>query len=491
MITLTLAEVADAVGGRLVGGADPARSVTGPVVVDSRAVTPGALFVALPGEHVDGHAFTASAVAAGAVASLVGRDTGVPGVLVDDPLVAVGLLARRVVTSVADLRIVGLTGSSGKTSTKDVLAALLRRLGPTVAPEGSFNNELGLPLTALRADGASRYLVAEMGARAPGNITYLCGVTPPHVGVVLNVGAAHAGEFGSREVTARTKGELVEALPPTGVAVLNADDPLVARMADRTAARVVFFGEDAGAHVRARDVVLDDLARPRFELETSAGRVPVSLRLHGEHHVSNALAAAAVAMELGLGLEEIAEELGATDAGSRWRMEVIHRRDGVTLVNDAYNANPDSVRVALEALAVMGRPSRGEPRRTWAVLGEMRELGQDAPAEHEAVGRMAVRLDVSHLVAVGEGGRMINEGAVREGAAAGSAWVPDIAAARELLREGLRPGDVVLVKASRGVGLERLVDGLLEDVSSSPGGDGGPGVPRPGIPSASRVETVL
>jgi len=464
VIRLTLAEVAEATGGRLTGGAVPAARVTGGVLVDSRAVGAGDLFVALPGERVDGHDYARAAVGAGAVAVLAGRETGVPSVVVDDPQAALGALARAVVDRLDAMTVVAVTGSSGKTSTKDLLRVLLSRLGPTVAPEGSFNNEIGAPLTALRADEGTRYLVAEMGARMPGNIAYLCSVTPPAVSVVLNVGTAHVGVFGSRDVIAATKGEIVEALDADGVAVLNADDPLVAAMATRTRGRVVLFGESATADVRAADVRLDATARPRFRLEAPAGAAEVALALHGEHNVSNALAAAAVALELGLGLDDVADALGTARATSRWRMEVTERPDGVTVVNDAYNANPDSVRAALKALAAMGRAPGpgGRPRRTWAVLGEMLELGEDSRGEHDAIGRLAVRLDISRLVAVGAGARPYHQGASHEGSwGEESAWVPDLEAALEVLRTDLAPGDVVLVKASRSVGLDRLAARLL------------------------------
>jgi UDP-N-acetylmuramoyl-tripeptide--D-alanyl-D-alanine ligase len=479
VIRLSLAAVAAATGGRLAGGADPGTTVSGAVVIDSRAVGPGDLFVALPGERVDGHDYARAAVAAGAVAVLAGRETGVASVVVDDPQAALGALARAVVDRLPALRVVAVTGSSGKTSTKDLLRVLLSRLGPTIAPEGSFNNEIGAPLTALRADEGTRYLVAEMGARMPGNIAYLCSVTPPSVSVVLNVGTAHVGVFGSRDVIALTKGEIVEALDSGGIAVLNVDDPLVAAMAGRTRGRVVRVGESPAADVRATQVRLDPAARPRFRLRTSRGSADVALALHGEHHVPNALAAAAVAVELGLGVDEVAAGLSAAGAASRWRMEVTERPDGVTVVNDAYNANPDSVRAALKALAAMGRapgPDGGR-RRTWAVLGEMLELGEDSAAEHDSLGRLAVRLDISRLVAVGEGARPLHQGASHEGSwGEESAWVPDLEAALELLRSDLAPGDVVLVKASRSVGLERLAAQLLESpitVGGRPAGAAG------------------
>ncbi|MGZ4627151.1 MAG: UDP-N-acetylmuramoyl-tripeptide--D-alanyl-D-alanine ligase, partial [Kineosporiaceae bacterium] len=401
---------------------------------------------------------------------------------VDDQLAALAALARHVVDRLPRLVVVGVTGSSGKTSSKDLLAVLLDDLGPTVAPQGSFNNEIGLPLTALRCDPSTRYLVAEMGARMPGNIAYLCRITPPDVAVVLNVGAAHAGVFGSREETARTKGELPEALTEQGVAVLNADDPLVVAMAGRTRGRVVRFGLGPDADVRAEDVRLDGWSRPSFTLRTPRGDASVSLTLHGEHHVANALAAAAVALEAGTTPGRVAELLGRARPTSRWRMEVTTRGDGVTVVNDAYNANPDSVRAALRALAGMGRPDEGPRRRTWAVLGEMLELGDTALAEHDAVGRLAVRLDVSRLVAVGEGARAVHTGASHEGSwGEESAWVPDAAAALELLRAELRPGDVVLVKASRSIGLDQVATALLADVPPAPR----PAAPGP--PGGARV----
>ncbi|MFI9326331.1 UDP-N-acetylmuramoyl-tripeptide--D-alanyl-D-alanine ligase [Kitasatospora sp. NPDC052868] len=467
MIALTLAEVAAAVGGTL-DGADPDTVVTGPVEVDSRKVRPGGLFAAFVGEHVDGHDYADTAVAAGAVAVLASRPLGVPAVLVDSVVDALGKLARTVVARADDTTVVALTGSAGKTSTKDMIAQLLQRRGLTVYPPGSLNNEIGHPMTALRVEAGTRHLVMEMGARHKGDIEYLTSITPPRIGLVLNVGTAHVGEFGSQEAIAEAKGELVEALPADGAAILNADDPLVRAMASRTRARVVFFGESREAHVRAQDVRLDSTGRPSFTLTTPAGSAPVQLRLYGEHHVSNALAAAAVAVELGMSVDDTAEALSEADALSRWRMEVVDRADGVTVVNDAYNANPDSMRAALRALVSMG--GRGpERRRTWAVLGEMRELGEESLAEHDAIGRLAVRLDVTKLVAVGGREAACMElGARNEGSwGEESVLVSDADAAVELLRSQLQPGDVVLVKASRSVGLEKVAEELLADGAAS------------------------
>ncbi|WP_372666954.1 UDP-N-acetylmuramoyl-tripeptide--D-alanyl-D-alanine ligase [Amycolatopsis kentuckyensis] len=484
MIVLSLAEIADVVGGRL-HRADPGAQVTGTVEFDTRKLTPGGLFVALPGEKVDGHDFAAQAVEAGAVAVLAAREVDAPAIVVPPigageahersvaltgdkdgsgaaVLAALAKLARFVVQRLAEgtLTVVGVTGSSGKTSTKDLIAQLLEPLGPTVAPPGSFNNELGHPWTALRADAETRHLVLELSARGPGHIAHLAEIAPPRIGAVLNVGSAHVGEFGSREGIAKTKGELVEALPEDGVAVLNLDDPLVAAMASRTKARVVFFGESASAQVRAENITLDDQARASFRLVTPAGAADVALPLHGEHHVSNALAAAAIALELGSSPDEVAARLSAVQRRSARRMEVVTREDGVTILNDSFNANPESMRAGLKALAAMTRDSG---RRSWAVLGVMGELGADAVTAHDEIGRLVVRLNIAKLVVIGPEAAAMHQGAHQEGSwGEESALVPDVEAAIALLHDQLRPGDVVLVKASKAAGLWRVAEALLE-----------------------------
>ncbi|KDQ66682.1 UDP-N-acetylmuramoyl-tripeptide--D-alanyl-D-alanine ligase [Streptomyces halstedii] len=466
MIALSLAEIADIVGGQPHDMPDRSRTVTGPVVIDSREVRQGSLFAAFAGERVDGHDYARRAVEAGATAVLASRPVGVPAIVVDDVVAALGALARTVVERLGTA-VVALTGSAGKTSTKDLIAQLLAHKAPTVWTPGSLNNEIGLPLTALSATAETRHLVLEMGARGVGHIRYLAELTPPRIGLVLNVGTAHIGEFGSRETIARAKGELIEALPEDGVAVLNADDPLVRAMSSRTRARVVLFGEAAEADVRGENVRLTDDGRPAFALHTPTGCSDVTLRLYGEHHVSNALAAAAVAHELGMSVTEIAEALSEAGTLSRWRMEVTERPDGVTVVNDAYNANPESMKAALRALAAMGRAARATGGRTWAVLGQMAELGDASLAEHDAVGRLAVRLNVSKLVAVGgQEASWLQLGAYNEGSwGEESVHVSDAQAAVDLLRSELRPGDVVLVKASRSVGLEKVALALLENAT--------------------------
>ncbi|MGX4653060.1 UDP-N-acetylmuramoyl-tripeptide--D-alanyl-D-alanine ligase [Micromonospora sp. SCSIO 07396] len=468
MIPLSLAEVAAAVGGRL-HAADPDTRVTGPVEFDSRRLAAGALFVAFPGERVDGHDYAAGAVAEGAVAVLGTRELpGVPMVLVDDALAALGRLARAVVDRLPALTVIGLTGSSGKTTTKDLIAQLAVRLGPTVAPPGSFNNELGHPYTALQATGQTRYLVMEKGARGVGHVRYLCDVVPPRISVVLNVGVAHLGEFGSVENIALAKGELVEALPADGLAVLNADDPLVAAMASRTAARVVRYGESADADVRAVDVTLDGQGRPAYTLVTPEGTAPVRLGLTGRHQVSNSLAAAAVARELGMPLAELAAALGDLGLVSTRRMDVFTRPDGVTVIDDSYNANPASTAVALRALAGMHRGGR-----TFAALGYMAELGAYEDEGHREVGRLAAELGVDRLLVVGEPAAPIHEGATAVSDWGGeSVLLTDQAAAVEVLRSELRPGDVVLVKGSRYRTWE-VADALRADVPGDGAGAGG------------------
>jgi UDP-N-acetylmuramoyl-tripeptide--D-alanyl-D-alanine ligase len=458
VIPLTLAEIAEATGGTVHG--DPALTVTAPAFVDSRLAEPGGLFVAVPGEHVDGHDYAADAIAAGAAAVLGSRSLDVPTVVVPDPVEALGRLAGHVVRRLSRTRVIALTGSQGKTSTKDLIAQLLARTGPTVATEGSFNNEIGLPLTVLRADARTENLVLEMGARGIGHIGLLCRIAPPRIALVLNVGKAHLGEFGSQEAIARAKGEIVEALPEDGTALLNADDPLVAAMAGRTGAAVRTFGESPSADVRLSGLSLDDLGRPSFALAADHETAHVALPLVGEHQAQNAVAAAAVALACGMRLADVAAGLAEVRPVSRWRMEVHERADGVTVINDAYNANPDSMRAALKALAAIGR-SRGG--RTVAVLGEMRELGATTLEEHDAVGRLAVRLDIARLLVVGEPARPMHLGASLEGSwGEESAFVPDQDAALAWLHENLVPGDVVLFKASRAAALEKLAEAVLE-----------------------------
>jgi UDP-N-acetylmuramoyl-tripeptide--D-alanyl-D-alanine ligase len=476
VIPLKLSTIAEVVGGQLHG---PDALVSAPAFVDSRLVEQGGLFVAIAGEHVDGHAYAAGAVAAGAAGVLGSRATGAPTVVVPDPVAALGKLARHVRDALPDLTVLALTGSQGKTGTKDFLTQVLSAAGETVATAGNFNNELGVPLTVLRATPSTRFLVVEMGARGIGHIAYLCEIARPDIAAVINVGTAHLGEFGSREAIAQAKGEIIEGLPADGVAVLNADDPLVAAMAPRTRAQVFWWGagpegtQMAGT-VETGPVELDELGRPAAEFSVAAGaeapstNARVQLLEIGAHQVLNAAAAAAMALGAGVEAPTILSALEKARSLSRWRMEVHDRPDGVTVINDAYNANPDSMHAALDALAGIGDRSG---RRTIALLGEMRELGPDAPAAHAGVGEYAATVGVDVLLVIGEAAAPMLEGAANVTSWSGTAVsAADRGVALAWLRENCRNeavatrgGAVVLIKASRGAALELVAEGLLEE----------------------------
>jgi UDP-N-acetylmuramoyl-tripeptide--D-alanyl-D-alanine ligase len=467
MIPMRLHEVAAWAQGTVAGIDEQGTQVSVTAfAVDHRDVAQGSVFVAIRGERVDGHDYAEQAVAAGAVAVLSARPladargAALPCIVVDDPVTALGRIAA-VVRDRLDCRVVAITGSSGKTSTKDLVAAVLRELGPVVSPQGSFNTEVGLPLTVLSADESTAFLVLEMGMRGIGHIAYLVGIARPDAGVVVNVGSAHVGMLGSQQAIAQAKSELVSGLGPDAVAILNGDDPLVRAMSQIASGGVMLFGEGPDCDVRAVDVQLDDTARPSFDLSRDGARAHVDLGFHGEHYISNALAAAAVGLAMGADPEQVARALSAARPTSKWRMQVEESSNGVTVVNDAYNANPESMRAALKTLAAMAHG-----RRTWAVLGEMKELGDAALEEHDAIGRLAVRLDISRLVCVGPGTRVMHLAASNEGSwGEESIHVPDAQAAVDLLRAQVRPGDIVLVKASRSVGLEAVALALLEEGS--------------------------
>jgi UDP-N-acetylmuramoyl-tripeptide--D-alanyl-D-alanine ligase len=462
VIPLTAAEVAEATDGQLGEGTAPETTVTADAIIDSRQTTAGSLFVAIRGETVDGHDFVPAAFEKGAALALVSRPVEGPHVLVHDTVEALGELARAFLARLrqqGQIHVVGITGSVGKTSTKDLLGQVLATHGPTVAPVESFNNEIGLPLTVLRADASTRYLVLEMGASGIGHIDYLTRIAPLDVAVVLMVGHAHLGEFGGIEAVATAKSEIVKGLVPEGTAVLNVDDPRVSAMAEHAPSEVVLFGGADAAHVRAVDVTLDPGGRARFTLHAQDERHPVALLVVGEHHVSNALAVASAALALGMPAKAVAEGIGQAKAISPHRMAVVERSDGVTIIDDAYNANPDSMRAALKALAAM----TGADRRSVAVLGEMLELGPDSAEAHDAVGRLAVQLEIDRLVVVGEGASGIHAGAHDEaGGHAEVIQVENVESAARVLEHELAPGDVVLVKSSHGSGLWRLGDALKE-----------------------------
>jgi UDP-N-acetylmuramoyl-tripeptide--D-alanyl-D-alanine ligase len=454
-VELTAGELARLAGGVLHDGPADARVTTWSI--DSRTLEPGACFVALTAAR-DGHDFVADAVARGATAVLVGHpvpDTADAAVVVvDDPLAALGRLGAHARRVMAPSRVVGVTGSAGKTGTKDLVAAALRGTGPVHASPGSYNNEAGVPLTLLAAPPDTDTVVLEMGARAHGDIAALCAIARPTAGVITNIGMAHAGLLGGRAGIAQAKGELFEALPPDGVAVLDADDAASGGLAARTAARVlrVSARDTAAADVRARDVSLDAELRPSFSVESAWGNAHVHLSVHGDHQVVNALLAAAVALDAGVAPVAVAAGLEAVRPAP-WRMEVLHAPRGVLVLHDAYNANPSSTEVALRALAQIDTKGRRV-----AVLGEMRELGAHSEEEHARIGRMVADLGIDELVAVGP------ETAPLAAAAGGGdvdvEVVADATAALEALLATIGPGDSVLVKGSRAVGLERVAHAL-------------------------------
>ena len=456
---MTLAEIADVVGGAAHGEA----TVTGGAFIDTRTPEPGGLFVAVAGEHADGHDFARAAHEAGAAAVLGSRPTEVPTVVVDDVVHALGLLARHVVDRLPDTLVLAMTGSQGKTGTKDYLAHVLGDAGETVATRGNFNNEIGVPLTVLRATPGTRYLVVEMGARGVGHVAHLCTIAPPTIAAVLNVGSAHIGEFGSREAIALAKGEIVEALPAEGTAVLSADDTLVAAMASRTTATVMTFGT-APAVVAVGELTTDEIGRQSFEIVHRGSGATVHLAQIGAYQWRNAAAAAAMALAAGLDLDAVADSLGDAASASRWRMELTERSDGLVVVNDAYNANPESMAAALETLAGIGTRSG---RRTVAVLGEMLELGEAADAAHTAVGAYAAEVGVDLLVTVGPAADAIRHGFEAAGERGVVIATAGRDAAADWLRHNVSAADVVLVKASRGAALELIADDLLEEGSST------------------------
>src|SRR5690625_1135415 len=471
MLDLTPSQVAESLLAPLTpppDGEAPERPIT-TVVTDSRQVQPGSLFVALAGERVDGHDYLPDAFAAGAAAAIVTRD--VPGaagptIAVPDAVRELGDIARghlaRLRQANPALEVVAVTGSVGKTTTKDLLGAVLAPLGEVVTPPSSFNNEIGLPLTVLRATAATRVLVLEMGADAPGDLTYLTSIAPPDLAVVLLVAGAHLASFGSVEAVAAAKAEILAGLAPGGLGLLNADDGRVAAMA-RTLpqGRARFFGEGARADYRAEDVSTDAEGRVRFTLIDGEGAVPVRVGLIGDHNLTNALAAAGAARMLGVEGRQVAQILAEAAPRSAHRMAVTDV-GGVRVIDDAYNANPTSMRAALRTLADMAARTG---RRSVAVLGEMLELGQETILEHDAIGRLVVRLNIDKLLTIGQGTRALHSGAYQEGS-----WgeevhhVETMDEARRWLGEELAEGDIVLFKSSNGAGVAALAADIIADL---------------------------
>lgn len=464
MISITLKEIASAVDGELNGPEEVL--VTGSVETDSRLAVPGSLFFAKPGEFDDGHNFIASAKISGAVAAVVEHlvDVDIPQIVVPNSVHALGALASYVLSqirSIGNVRVVGITGSNGKTTTKNMLREILAEVGPTIAPIESYNNEVGAPISILKAGFDTKFLVVEMGAGGPGSIEYLANMAKPDVGVILKVGLAHVGEFGGIDSTAKIKSELATALGADRQLVLNADDAFVREMAEHSQASITWFGTALDAGFRADQQALN-IDGTSFVCHWPDGQQrKINLQIIGEHHIMNALAALAVADQLGINREVACLAIERMPLAERWRMQLLHRADGVTVINDAYNASPDSTKAALQTLAQLGKTGR----RTIAVLGEMAELGGVARDQHDAIGRVVVRLNIDQLVVVGEAAKLIHMGALQEGSWDGeSKYFDEIDQALTYLRAMLEPNDIVLVKSSKSANLRHLGDALVEVV---------------------------
>lgn len=466
MIELTLAEIATAVEGELHLGASGLTSlsvVSGLVDTDSRLITPGDIFIAKPGEETDGHLFVGAALENGASLAIVEHlvDEPIAQIVVANAVIALGALAREVVArvrSLGTLTVVAITGSNGKTTTKNLVAAMCSGVGPTVFPRASFNNEVGAPITMLRVEKDTEFLILEMGASGPGNIKLLTDMVQPDISVVLMIGLAHAGEFGGVETTVVAKREIVEALGSDGIAILNADDHRVMSMAEAAPGAIRTFGYAAEATVRVQNVH-SHMRGTEFDLCLASGECShVAFSVLGEHHVMNAAAAAAVGLELGFSLEYIASSLEKVTEAERWRMQVLGNED-VVIINDAYNASPDSMAAAIKTLRQIATPEN----RTIAVLGEMAELGEFSGEEQDKLALLIVRLGIDQLVVVGDGARRLHISAINEGSWDGESKffsTPD--EAYDYLSSLLTAGDIVLVKSSNSAKLRFLGDRLGE-----------------------------
>jgi UDP-N-acetylmuramoyl-tripeptide--D-alanyl-D-alanine ligase len=455
MIPLTISEIATVVNGRIIG-IDPAKIITEQPVLDSRKAEAGTFFIALPGERVDGNQYIQQAINLGASFALATLETNYPSIVVDDAMVAVRLLAAEVRNRMQHCTFIGITGSHGKTTTKDLLGHLLTVSGETVVPEGSFNNELGVPLTILKCTEKTKFCVVEMGARHRGDIASLCEIARPQIGVVLVVGSAHVGEFGSREEIAKAKGELIDALTPIGTAILGDYDSFTPHMADGKRCKRILFGQKNECDVRAADLEFRE-GRAHFDLVSSSGRAPVALRLLGLHQVANALAAAAVALEVGLSMDSVAAALSTAEITSKWRME-LHDINERLLINDSYNANPESMQAALRTLTLLTQERGGS---SWAFIGKMHELGESEQEEHLKIGRLASELGVDHLVSIGS---VLYLNGLALDIQAGDEMLTHYYLTQEEalgMLPHVQPGDVVLVKASRAEHLDELSEKII------------------------------
>ena len=456
MIPLTISQISEVISGKIVG--DGNKLITGAAFFDSREIVSNGIFLALKGEHVDGHDFAINALKGGAGLVICTKKSGDTCIVVPDVVEAVTKLAAHVRQMIPDMKVVAITGSHGKTTTKDLSKHLLSMMGATVAPRSSFNNDLGVPITILECTTDTKFCILEMGARNLGDISKLERTFLPDIGVVLGVGSAHIGVFGSREIIATAKSEMVKNLESSKIAILGSYDDLTINMSNLTKAKVMTFGENANSDVRATDVEIRE-GFAHFDLVTSFGRESVALRQAGRHQVANALAAAAIATALNLPIDKISAGLSTAESSSKWRME-LHEVAGRLIINDSYNANPESMFAALDALRLFAQERGG---RAWAFLGKMHELGDYSLAGHREVARKAIDLEIDHLVAVGTKDYQIES----ELGSTEILLVENIESAREIAT-GSEAGDVILVKGSRAEGLEKLAELLIGDINDLP-----------------------
>lgn len=473
MFDFTISELARVTSAREISDLSWSERVVSGFFSDSNSVIPDGVFVAIKGERTDGHLFLNDVALSGAGLAIINESfqgpipQEFPVLVVPDSIVALGQIARWARLTKLNATVIAVTGSSGKTTTKDLIAGILSKCGETVSPQGSLNTDVSMPITILGANSDTRYLVLEMGMRGLGHIESLASIAVPDIGVVTNVGSAHMELLGSTQAIAQAKGELIRSLSPTATAILNADDFYVAQMAESTDANVVTFGESVQSDFCATDVRLDSNATSNYTLKHGSHAEAVRVQLRGEHNVSNSLAAISAVVVAGVPISRACELLGEIDHVSKWRMEVTETVAGIAVINDSYNANPESMRAALKTLANMAAG-----RRTWAVLGPMLELGPSALEEHDSLGRLAVRLDISHLLCVGTQMKITHLAASQEGSWGDeSHWVETVDQAIDFLREQLLSGDIVLIKASRSIGLDRVAEALITgDLSKVTGG---------------------
>ena len=446
MIDLQAAKIAEIVGGKLIGSDV---TVTAAPVFNSKSAVPGSIFLALVGENVDGHQYISDAFANGSVLAITTREVPERCIVVNDVLTALNLLASFVRTSLPNLKVIALTGSQGKTTTKDLLNHILSTVAPTVAPAGNFNNELGAPITLLQCEADTKFCILEMGARHIGDIAKLCSMATPDIGAVLKVGSAHIGEFGSAEAVALAKSEMISSLSDSAVAVLGQYDKFTIDMKSLHNGKTITFGETTSADVRAADIEIRE-GRPHFDLVTPAGRAAVGLRIAGIHQVANALAAAAIATNLDISIDVIAGALSTAELHSKWRME-IHELDGLVLINDAYNSSPESAEAALRTLVLFAQERGGQ---SWAFLGKMHELGASSPQRHADLGTLASELGIDHLVCINADEYAAE---IPPDSQISVHKLASFEQAKELVDE-MNQGDVLLVKASRAEKFELLAD---------------------------------